>query len=186
MAQVIAPNFDALQRLTVSADADIARRKLVSPRANRGRGAQTNATGRFEREKRESFEDGWEIEEALPPTETHERIERAVSIITRNESPDIGFDRSINPYRGCEHGCSYCYARQTHAYLGLSAGLDFEREIFIKANAAELLRKELSAPRYKCKPIRHRHQYRPVPAGRTQAQDHAPDPRGPARDQALR
>ncbi len=153
MAQVVAPNFDALQRLSKSADADLTRRNMVSPAHNRGRGAQTNASGRFEREKREAFDDGWEIEEALPPTITHERPERAQTIITRNDSPDIGFDRSINPYRGCEHGCSYCYARTTHAYLGLSAGLDFEREIFIKTNAAELLARELANPRYRAKPI---------------------------------
>ena len=155
MAQLVAPNFDRLQRLSASADADLVGRKLTPRKRNRGRGAQTNASGRFEREQREAVDDGWtgEDEEALAPFETHERVEKAVSIITRNQSPDIGFDRSINPYRGCEHGCSYCYARTTHAYLGLSAGLDFEREIFIKTNAADLLRKELSAPRYKVKPI---------------------------------
>ena len=155
MAQLVAPNFDRLQRLAASADADLVGRKLTPRKRNRGRGAQTNQSGRFEREQRESFDDGWtsEDEEALAPFETHERLEKAVSIITRNESPDIHFDRSINPYRGCEHGCSYCYARTTHAYLGLSAGLDFEREIFIKTNAADLLRKELSSPRYKVKPI---------------------------------
>ena len=153
MARVVAPNFDTLQRLATSADADVARRVLIPPRRTRGRGAQTNASGRFERQQREAVDDGWEIEEELPPIETHEHFEKAQTIITRNDSPDIGFDRSINPYRGCEHGCSYCYARQTHAYLGLSAGLDFEREIFIKTNAAELLRRELGNPRYRCKPI---------------------------------
>ncbi len=155
MTRIVTPNFDALQRLSVSADADLAKRVLVSPRLSRGRGAQTNRSGRFERAQRESFDDGWEIEEddALAPVETHERLETAQSIITRNDSPDIGFDRSINPYRGCEHGCSYCFARQTNAYLGLSAGLDFEREIFVKTNAIALLRKELSAPRYRCRPV---------------------------------
>ncbi|MBU1176115.1 MAG: PA0069 family radical SAM protein [Alphaproteobacteria bacterium] len=155
MAQLVAPNFDRLNKLSQSADADLVERPLVPQKRNRGRGAQTNVSGRFERQKRETFDDGWDIEEedALQPFETHERLEKAVSVIARNDSPDIGFDRSINPYRGCEHGCSYCYARQTHAYLGLSAGLDFEREIFIKTNAADLLRKELSAPRYKVKPI---------------------------------
>ena len=155
MAQLVAPNFDRLQKLSRSADADLTERTLVPKKRNRGRGAQTNASGRFEREQRETFDDGWDIEEddALQPFETHERIEKAGTIITRNDSPDIGFDRSINPYRGCEHGCSYCYARQTHAYVGLSAGLDFEREIFIKTNAADLLRKELGSPRYKAKPI---------------------------------
>ncbi len=153
MAQVVAPNFDALQRLSVSPDADLTRRALVSPKRNRGRGAQTNKSGRFEREQRESVDDGWETEEELPAFETHEHFEKAISIISRNNSPDVGFDRSINPYRGCEHGCAYCYARQTHAYLGLSAGLDFEREIFIKTNAADLLMKELGNPRYRVKPI---------------------------------
>ncbi len=82
-----------------------------------------------------------------------EHIEWARTIITRNESPDIGFDRSINAYRGCEHGCSYCFARPTHAYLGHSAGLDFERQIYVKVNAVEQLRHELADKRYKPKPI---------------------------------
>ncbi len=154
MAHMVAPNFDALQRLSVSADADLTQRTLVDPRHNRGRGAQTNKGGRFEREHSESFDDGWDLEEdGLAPAATNEHLERAQSIITRNDSPDIGFDRSINPYRGCEHGCSYCFARPTHAYLGLSAGLDFEREIFVKTNAAELLKKELGNPRYRVRPI---------------------------------
>src|SRR5690606_8244486 len=128
-----------------------------APGLNRGRGAQTNRAGRFERETREAVDDGWERDEseveALKPFETIEHIERARSIITRNESPDIGFDRSINAYRGCEHGCSYCFARQTHAYLGHSAGLDFERDLYVKVNAVELLRRELADKRYRPKPI---------------------------------
>lgn len=153
MVHAVVPSFDTLERLSVSADADLTRRTLIGPRRIRGRGAQSNATGRFEREKRDAVDDGWSTEEALPAFETHERLEKARTIITRNDSPDIGFDRSINPYRGCEHGCSYCYARPTHAYLGLSAGIDFEREIFLKTNAAVELRRELSSPRYKCAPI---------------------------------
>src|SRR5207344_2889230 len=98
--------------------------------------------------------DGWaREEEALPPLRTVVTPERAKSIISRNDSPDVGFDQSINPYRGCEHGCVYCFARPTHAYLGLSPGLDFETRIFAKTNAAELLRAELGARSYRCSPI---------------------------------
>lgn len=123
--------------------------------ANRhGRGTVTNATGRFEPRQREAFDDGWREEEAeLPPFRTETVMERAVSVITRNDSPDLGFDRSINPYRGCEHGCSYCYARPSHAYLGLSPGLDFEAKLFAKPNAAELLERELAHPRYQPREI---------------------------------
>ncbi|MEX0859609.1 MAG: PA0069 family radical SAM protein [Cucumibacter sp.] len=126
---------------------------MVAPDRNRGRGAQTNRSGRFERQAREAVDDGWGALETLPPFETHEHEERAKSIITRNDSPDIGFDRSINPYRGCEHGCSYCYARPTHTFLGHSAGLDFERELYAKVNAAEKLREELGHSRYQAKTI---------------------------------
>jgi DNA repair photolyase len=119
----------------------------------RGRGAVTNAAGRFETFQSEVFDDGWSEPEALPPFRTETTMERAVSIITRNQSPDIPFDRSINPYRGCEHGCSYCYARPSHAYLGLSPGLDFEARLFAKPNAAELLERELAAPKYRVAPI---------------------------------
>ena len=119
----------------------------------RGRGAVTNAGGRFEKHFREVFDDGWDGEETLPPFRTETITERAVSIITRNDSPDLSFDRSINPYRGCEHGCSYCYARPSHAYLGLSPGLDFESRLFAKPNAAELLERELAHPRYQPREI---------------------------------
>lgn len=152
-----APSFEQLEKLVHTRDADLIKRKLIDPRQNRGRGAQSNRAGRFERETRESFDDGWGSEqaeiEALKPFETIEHIERARSIITRNESPDIGFDRSINAYRGCEHGCSYCFARPTHSYLGHSAGIDFERDIYVKVNAIEQLRRELADKRYKPKPI---------------------------------
>jgi DNA repair photolyase len=121
--------------------------------ARRGRGALTNATGRFEPETRVREDDGWDLPDDLPPLRTEVTQERAKIIITRNDSPDISFDRSINPYRGCEHGCVYCFARPTHAYLGLSAGLDFETRLFSKTNAASLLERELSAPGYQAKTI---------------------------------
>lgn len=153
MALYQAPSFEALERLSRSRDADLARRELLHPDRIRGRGAQTNRTGRFETHQRDSFDDGWGAVEALPVAETIEHVERAKTIITTNDSPDIGFERSINAYRGCEHGCSYCFARPTHAYLGHSAGLDFEREIYVKANAIEALRAEFSARNYRPKPI---------------------------------
>ncbi|HPU16901.1 MAG TPA: PA0069 family radical SAM protein, partial [Polymorphobacter sp.] len=153
MAIQTAPSFEQLERLKDSRDADLINRQTLDPKRNRGRGAQTNKSSRFDTESRERFDDGWGEVEELKPFETVEHIERAKSIITRNESPDIGFDRSINAYRGCEHGCSYCFARPTHNYLGHSAGLDFERQIYVKVNAVELLRRELADKRYKPKPI---------------------------------
>lgn len=119
----------------------------------RGRGALTNQSARFEALGRELVDDGWDTVETLPPLKTHVTDESARQIITRNDSPDIPFDRSINAYRGCEHGCSYCFARPTHAYMGLSAGLDFETRLFAKPNAAMLLTRELSRPGYKVAPI---------------------------------
>jgi DNA repair photolyase len=119
----------------------------------RGRGALSNASGRFEAERRCHEDDGWDLPEDLPPLRTQVTRENAKTIVTRNDSPDISFDRSINPYRGCEHGCVYCFARPTHAYLGLSPGLDFETRLFAKANAASLLERELSAPGYAAKTI---------------------------------
>ncbi len=119
----------------------------------RGRAAGLNMRGRFEKEAREVIDDGWGSLDDLPPLKTEVQVEAARRIITRNESPDISFDRSINPYRGCEHGCIYCFARPTHAYMGLSPGLDFETKLFAKPNAAELLARELSAPGYKVKTI---------------------------------
>lgn len=148
-----APSFEALEKLAKSRDADLLHAPFVGAGQARGRGAQTNATGRFERQVREAVDDGWPSEEPLPPLKTHKHVERAQTIITQNDSPDVGFERSINPYRGCEHGCSYCFARPTHAYLGHSAGLDFERELYLKPNAAELLRTELAHKRYRVKPI---------------------------------
>ena len=113
-----------------------------------GRGAQSNRSGRFEAEKRSFVDDGWNSLEALPALKTHVQEETPRRIITRNNSPDISFDRSINPYRGCEHGCSYCFARPTHAFMGLSPGLDFESRLFVKPDAAKLLEKELAEPGY--------------------------------------
>jgi len=122
--------------------------------ARKGRGAVGNATGRFEPETRIMTDDGWgSADEDPPPLETRYLRDTAKTVITRNDSPDIPFDRSINPYRGCEHGCVYCFARPTHAYLGLSPGLDFESRIFVKEDAPELLRAELSKPSYRCKPV---------------------------------
>src|SRR5262245_56692561 len=114
----------------------------------RGRGAQSNASGRFEAEARVAFDDGWQSLEDLPPFKTTVAADTARKVITRNDSPDIGFDRSINPYRGCEHGCVYCFARPTHAYLGLSPGLDFESRLYAKPDAPAMLAKELAAADY--------------------------------------
>ena len=153
MALYQAPSFEALEKLSRSRDADLARRELLDPDRIRGRGAQSNVSGRFERQRREGFDDGWDNVEPLSIFETVEHVERARTIITTNDSPDIGFERSINAYRGCEHGCSYCYARPSHAFLGHSAGVEFERDIYVKVNAVEALRAEIAAKGYKAKPI---------------------------------
>lgn len=132
-------------------DQDTAEPMPLSPAPRKGRGAVTNRSGRFEREGREAFDDGWGSlwpEESLPPLRTVLGIDRARSVLSRNESPDVPFDRSVNPYRGCEHGCVYCYARPSHAYLGLSPGLDFETRLFHKPDAPALLEKELRRPGY--------------------------------------
>jgi DNA repair photolyase len=122
--------------------------------ARKGRGALSNAVGRFEPEQRVAFDDGWGgADEAPVPLQTTLIVDSTKTIIARNTSPDVGFDRSINPYRGCEHGCVYCFARPTHAYLGLSPGLDFESRIFVKPEAARLLKAELAKPGYACQPI---------------------------------
>ncbi|MGZ5919204.1 MAG: PA0069 family radical SAM protein [Hyphomicrobium sp.] len=120
----------------------------VDGERRRGRGARSNHTGRFETERREEVDDGWEGLGDLEAFKTEVYEEPARTIITRNDSPDISFDRSINPYRGCEHGCIYCYARPTHCFLGHSAGLDFETKLYAKTDAAKLLERELSNPRY--------------------------------------
>ena len=119
--------------------------------SRKGRGAGLNPEGRFESETREAFDDGWAPEdEPPPPLKTVVTVEHAKSIISRNASPDVPFAQSINPYRGCEHGCIYCYARPSHGYLNLSPGVDFETRLFAKVNAAELLRAELARPGYRC------------------------------------
>ncbi len=120
----------------------------VADDRRRGRGAVSNATGRFEPERREFIDDGWDGLADLAPFRTEVRDEVAKTIIATNDSPDIAFDRSINPYRGCEHGCIYCYARPSHAYWGYSAGLDFETKLTAKVNAVQALERELSKPGY--------------------------------------
>lgn len=132
---------------------------LLPARPHKGRGAVSNIDGRFERHVHQAIDDGWlgplmeEDEAAAPHVKTTLGIDGARSVITRNQSPDVPFDRSINPYRGCEHGCIYCFARPTHAYLGLSPGLDFETRLFWKPDAPALLRKQLGAKRYSPAPI---------------------------------
>ena len=115
----------------------------------RGRASRSNRPGRYEKLDRDAFDDGWEIEEAAAPIRTEVSIERPRKVITRNTSPDLSFDRSINPYRGCEHGCIYCFARPTHAYLGLSPGLDFETRLIARPEAPGVLERELRAKSYK-------------------------------------
>lgn len=125
----------------------------IMPERRRGRGANSNKSGRYESLARYAEDDGWGSIEALAPFRTHVTVDKAKSIITRNDSPDISFDRSVNPYRGCEHGCVYCFARPTHAFMGLSPGLDFESQLFVKPGAAALLEQELAARSYGPKTI---------------------------------
>ena len=121
---------------------------------HRGRGAVSNQTGRYEKETRFAFDDGWDtIEQEAARLETMVLPETARTVITFNRSPDISFDRSINPYRGCEHGCIYCFARPSHAWSGLSPGLDFESRLFYKTNTIRQLTWELSRPGYVCRPL---------------------------------
>jgi DNA repair photolyase len=124
-----------------------------NPAAFKGRGTAQNPAVRFDRESRDVFDDGWDNFDETPPPQTSLLRDASRSIIARNDSPDLGFDRSINPYRGCEHGCIYCFARPSHAYLGLSPGLDFETKIVFKPEAAALLEKELAKPGYVAQPI---------------------------------
>jgi DNA repair photolyase len=137
---------------------------VAPPAPRKGRGAVTNLQGRYEVDQREAFDDGWQqpasgedLDDAdagaIPALRTEVFEERAKSILTRNQSPDIPFNVSLNPYRGCEHGCIYCFARPTHSYLGLSPGLDFESRIYAKINAPELLAREISKPAYEPEPI---------------------------------
>ena len=167
-----------------------ARRRMQDPAyrvevdRRRGRGAPANPAGRFEPTAREAFDDGWAFDEEKLPVPTEVIVEKPRTIITKNDSPDISFDRSINPYRGCEHGCAYCFARPTHAFQGLSSGLDFETKIFAKPTAprtapgAGIARAELHAD-----DDRARLEHRPLSAGRAALPDHAPDPGGARPDE---
>ncbi|NKB48143.1 MAG: PA0069 family radical SAM protein [Alphaproteobacteria bacterium] len=130
---------------------------VLPARKRKSRGAISNREGRFERLHSEHIDDGWTNADDLaadpPRLDTQVLRDTSRTVIARNQSPDIGFDRSINPYRGCEHGCIYCFARPTHAWLGLSPGLDFETKLFAKPDAAEILRRELASPRYQPRTI---------------------------------
>ena len=128
-------------------------RTTIGRKTLRGRGALSNPAGRFERTNLEAVDDGWYLEEESDRIATTVQPDRARGVITTNDSPDIPFEQSINPYRGCEHGCLYCYARPSHAYLGLSPGIDFETRLFYKADAGKVLEAELARPGYVCKPI---------------------------------
>lgn len=127
--------------------------RLIDRQPRKGRGASSNPAGRFDALRLERSDDGWYQEETPDSVEEVVLPDRARGIITSNDSPDVGFEQSINPYRGCGHGCVYCFARPTHAYLGLSPGLDFETRLFYKDDAAAILEAELARPRYVCKPI---------------------------------
>ncbi len=124
----------------------------LPPIPRKGRGAVGNVDHRYTTQSRQAEDDGWWREETPPPL-TRLEVDAARTVLSWNDSPDLGFDRSLNPYRGCEHGCIYCYARPTHAWLGLSPGLDFETRLFWKPDAVERLRQELAAPGYVCRPI---------------------------------
>ncbi|MEM9330088.1 MAG: PA0069 family radical SAM protein [Pseudomonadota bacterium] len=137
-----------MKQSVISQGRDTAVDKLRVEVKNKGRGATLNPSGRFDTHTRHVFDDGWQTLDELPPFKTEVQTENPKTIITKNESPDLHFDRSINPYRGCEHGCIYCFARPSHAYMGLSAGLDFESNLFAKPNAAKLLQKELARKGY--------------------------------------
>ena len=127
-------------------------KKLTEPA--RGRGALGNPDNRFDEFSRELVDDGWDnLDQPTDPVRTTLTVDSAKSIISYNQSPDVPFDRSVNPYRGCEHGCVYCFARPTHAWLGLSPGLDFESKLFYKPSAPDLLRQELNKRNYQCQPV---------------------------------
>ncbi len=128
-------------------------RRFIGHQSFKGRGAASNPAGRFDALSLEPADDGWYRDESAESLDATVLPDRARGIIATNDSPDVGFDRSINPYRGCSHGCVYCFARPSHAYLGLSPGLDFETKLFYKAEAASLLQAELAKPAYRCKPI---------------------------------
>ncbi|HMK84889.1 MAG TPA: PA0069 family radical SAM protein [Steroidobacteraceae bacterium] len=128
-------------------------RSFIGHRAIKGRGTSSNPTGRFDALAVEKTDDGW-YQDETPDTPAESVLpDQARAVITTNDSPDVGFEQSINPYRGCAHGCTYCFARPTHSFLGLSPGLDFETKLFYKADAVRLLEAELGRPKYVCKPI---------------------------------
>ncbi len=144
-------SLNLMQHHPRSPSDDDAPTAFAHPEGRRGRGTISNRSGRFEPEQRLRMDDGWgALDAAPPPLRTSVTLDTTRSIITRNKSPDVAFDRSINPYRGCEHGCVYCFARPSHAFLGLSPGLDFESRLFAKPDAARLLEQELRAPGYRC------------------------------------
>lgn len=145
MARAAHLSFHPPHRPGVTADRDLPAKGSAN---GKGRGARSNQSGRYEAEQRVEMDDGWDSDDGLPPLRTNVTDETPRKIITFNDSPYVGFDRSINPYRGCEHGCIYCFARPTHAYMGLSPGLDFESQLFAKPSASKLLEKELSNKRY--------------------------------------
>lgn len=126
---------------------------ILPPLSRKGRGATLNMVSRYDTQQRERVADDWWLDDELPPLKTTLILDTAKSVITYNESPDLPFDRSINPYRGCEHGCIYCYARPSHAWLGYSPGLDFETRLLYKPDAVAVLRSELAKPSYACAPI---------------------------------
>src|SRR6202046_2160751 len=128
-------------------------RRILGSQSLKGRGALSNPPVRFESTSIEKTDDGWQEEEVTTSLPEIVLPDRAKSVITTNSSPDVGFEQSINPYRGCSHGCVYCFARPTHAYLGLSPGLDFETKLFYKADAVKILEAELAKRSYVCKPI---------------------------------
>ena len=150
----------------------------ISGRVAPGRASQSNRVSRFEVHQREGIDDGWDIEEDLSVLRTEVSIERPRKVITRNSSPDISFDRSINPYRGCEHGCIYCFARPTHAYLGLSPGLDFETRLIARPEAPEVLEHELRAKSYRVGTIAMGTNTDPYQPIRTRVPGHASDTGG--------
>src|SRR5580698_4925040 len=128
-------------------------RNFIGHQAFKGRGAASNPAVRFDALALEQIHDGWYQEEIQENVAETVLPDRARGMITTNDSPDVGFDQSINPYRGCSHGCVYCFARPTHAYLGLSPGLDFETKLFYKADAVKILEAQLAKPKYVCRPI---------------------------------
>jgi DNA repair photolyase len=153
MDQTDIPSLDSQPLRALASKAPVIQQATVDEARRRGRGARSNVSSRYDDERRSDFDDEWGSLETLSAFKTDVRHERAKSIIARNDSPDISFEQSINPYRGCEHGCIYCYARPSHSFLGHSPGLDFETKLYAKTNAAELLEMELARPSYVPKTI---------------------------------